>query len=1081
MQRKLVLAIIALIGLGSLAVLGNSPEFIKSMVEAVRTGSVSSIFTAPERSEPAANEVRTGEPAQTIGSPNISEETLWQIVFTVADGLVDREQKVPADQAGLFNNYFTRQGKFSADNDAALKEIAAQFIAGMEPLEKRAAPVIEKARAKYKTLAERQKAGPPAELVELQRERNQLTLRMRDEFRDRIGEEAYADFSKFIKTDLLSGVKSVPLPTEGEQLSPQAFLMFTIIIWDDGLPIPLITGIGGTVVDFFDGFYYDPWVGSELYNWSTNQTLHIGTDRGARWIYPALVFHPVYPTARNQWYCNYTIHYAIDRIIFFKQNGIDPGKMSDLNPLGTDLTAPQDAYYLGELQVCHLVQDQCESLTGVACQTPTPTPSPSPTPVEVKSVSFLGDHVLHKFPSDVVITDPTWYRGDSENAENVVAYTKNPTDMSLEVSFDINPAPPPGDSVTLKIQAKYNGQVIAASDGNVTVTQSPFTITDMDVTHTILEPTAQVKKGNYTFNWEVSADNGQTWRPAGNTQHVIYWVNADPLDVSGCANDNVPRNCPFVNGFGKVSPSNEYPFLYDKALSIGIDDLTPAIQTPGAIAKHVAYKIDDWVRYDPGDDQNDSQHPLHIWTGTRKAQCSANANLLHGILRTIGIESETIYFWGGKQTNTEFGGKVHPYHWRQENTPTTFYDRIMGLRAKRPRKNSGGENIPENPHFAFHSMVKLNGQFYDPSYGKDIFNQSGYPFTNQLIDEAIRYRNDDPTKPEFVNGNETPPHTVQALNMQKFCIPSTSTSTECAANPETVYARNKYCRHSVSLYRTTVPGFISHFDGDEITDFAIWRPSDGSWWVINSSTQSPGSYGTWGLSGDKPVPADYDGDGKTDLAVFRPSNGGWYIIRSSDYSIDIQQFGLNGDRPVFGDFEGDGKNDIAVWRPSDGIWYWITSSDGGFHGHQFGLNGDVPVSGDYNGDGKTDFMVYRPSNGIWYLHTGSSYTAQAFGLANDIPVTGDFDSDGKDDIAVWRPSDGVWYLQQSTDGFTAFQFGSAGDVPMTGQFNADSRVDVAVWNPANGVWTVLNLNDLSYSYVSWGLPGDIPIPSAYNR
>ncbi len=64
--------------------------------------------------------------------------------------------------------------------------------------------------------------------------------------------------------------------------------------------------------------------------------------------------------------------------------------------------------------------------------------------------------------------------------------------------------------------------------------------------------------------------------------------------------------------------------------------------------------------------------------------------------------------------------------------------------------------------------------------------------------------------------------------------------------------------------------------------------------------------------------SDFDGDGTTDLAVFRPSIGTWFILNSSNGAVSGVQFGTNGDKPLAGDYDKDGKSDVAVWRPSLG-------------------------------------------------------------------------------------------------------------------------------------------------------------------
>jgi subtilisin-like proprotein convertase family protein len=260
------------------------------------------------------------------------------------------------------------------------------------------------------------------------------------------------------------------------------------------------------------------------------------------------------------------------------------------------------------------------------------------------------------------------------------------------------------------------------------------------------------------------------------------------------------------------------------------------------------------------------------------------------------------------------------------------------------------------------------------------------------------------------------------------------------------------------------------FDGDGRADLSVFRPSDRTWY-LNQSTNGL-SATQFGLSTDKITPADYDGDGRTDVAVFR--EGVWYLQRSS-LGFTAVAFGAATDIPTPADFDADGKAEIAVFRPANGTWYIYNLATNQATGFAFGQSGDIPVAADYDADGKDDIAVFR--GGIWYVQRSSlGFIGIAFGAATDKPVPADYDGDGKTDVAVFRPDNGVWYLMRSNLGITEVQFGFGTDTPVPADYDGDGKADVAVFR--DGTW-YLQRSQAGFTGIAFGNATDKPVPNAF--
>ena len=283
--------------------------------------------------------------------------------------------------------------------------------------------------------------------------------------------------------------------------------------------------------------------------------------------------------------------------------------------------------------------------------------------------------------------------------------------------------------------------------------------------------------------------------------------------------------------------------------------------------------------------------------------------------------------------------------------------------------------------------------------------------------------------------------------------------------------------------------------GTGVTDFILYRPATGAWYVRNSTTGSVQAFG-WGMPYvDIPAVANFSGNGQDGYAVYRPTTGQWFIVGAASNPTMITVPGYSpqpGDLPVPGDYLGTGKAQLAIYRQSTGQ-YFIQGLSGPV---ALAVPGDVPVPGYYNNASTYQAAVYRPTTGQWIIAGNSQpviistpgYSPQP----GDIPAPGIYNSSGKTELAVYRPSTGQLFINGQGTIAEGLTNGIPINAPLSyrrpatvGDYTGTGFVDAALvarQSSGNLQWSVTNVSPvggvLSGPYGAAAL--DVPIQGIFS-
>jgi hypothetical protein len=143
----------------------------------------------------------------------IPDYVLYDKLFRMVSSLKKKAEapETAVEKAVALNDYFRQRANLTGEENQILQNTAFEFMREVAPVDDRARAVITEARQKLLNNAAGEERTPPAELVNLQEQRNALALHYRDRLKESLGADGGVRFDRFVQGDFASGFQAIPL------------------------------------------------------------------------------------------------------------------------------------------------------------------------------------------------------------------------------------------------------------------------------------------------------------------------------------------------------------------------------------------------------------------------------------------------------------------------------------------------------------------------------------------------------------------------------------------------------------------------------------------------------------------------------------------------------------------------------------------------------------------------------------------------------------------------------------------------------------------------------------------------------